>query len=142
MKRRVEFALIFALVILALVACFTPAHADGGVGLAVLKPFTGGPWSSTSIAFNWSVKLTAEPSWGVWADGIVVPEGGNAQAGIGIAVNLGEAADRWGVRISPDFKGILDRAYVGGAALTDKLDFNDWSHWCGGFYGKYTLVSW
>jgi hypothetical protein len=143
--RRAMFLAVVACVILSSGMAAAPVRAEpgggGGVGMGILKPFSGGPWGSTNLQFNWSIKLTKAPSWGVWADGIVVPETNNLQAGGGINVNLGEAATRAGIRLSDEFQGILDRTYVGGAILTDKFDFQDWSHWRGGFYGKYALVT-
>ena len=113
----------------------------GGIGLGVIKPFTGGDWSSTNLSFSWSIRLTKAPAFGVWADGIVVPETNNLQSGVGVNFNVGEGVQRCGLVISDDFKGYLDRLYLGGAVLTDKFDLNDWSHWSGGFYAKYTLVT-
>lgn len=141
MQHRVSVGVAFLVVVLVLVSVLT-ARADGGVGMGIIKPFTGGTgWQTVNFSFNWSIKLTAEPSFGVWADGIFVPESGNAQAGVGLCGNLGEGARRINWHLSDEFQNVLDNAYVGGAILTDKFDFNDWSHWSGGFYGKYTLVT-
>ncbi len=137
MKKRV----IFALVVLALVLLATAfAQAQPGFGIGLMTPLKDGPgWTATSIELSWSMKLTKQPSWGIWASGFGIPEAGNGQVGISLSGNLGEVAQRSGLRLSDEFQAVLDASYIGPAIATDKLDFNDWSHWAAGVTFRYIV---
>jgi len=138
---KVGFAVVVLLAVLALVTMLSaPAAAQAGFGIGLMTPLRDGPaWSSVNLELGWSLKLTKEPSWGLWATGFGVPESGNGQVGIALSGNLGEAASRAGIPLSDEFQGLLDRSFLGPAIATDKFDFTDWSHWSAGVAFRYVI---
>ena len=125
MRDRVTMAVLFLLVVVAMVLALTlPAHADGGVGVFLTR-------GQTDLGLTWSLALTKAPSVEIVADGLLA---GNSY-GIGVALPLAAITAPFlrALRLNPSdsFQNVLDAVQVGGAVLTENMQRFDL-----GFYAK------
>lgn len=115
MRERVEFAVLFMVVVMAVVlALSAPAGAETGVGLFLTR-------GQTNLGMSWSVPLTQSPSVPVLADGLVAGQ----SYGVGVAVPLTTISTpllgALGLRPSAPFEQALEAVQVGGAVLTENM---------------------